>query len=838
MLLAAPGDGLDDEVLIDRLWFGAPPINAAFSLRNQVAQLRRMLGHDAIERSAGGYVLQSESLWIDLVEFERLVDQGRMAEAFSLIRGPAFHEVRGESWAVVPVNDVEERIALAADRWGALRCLHPTEADVAWLRKQVDEEPHREARWEHLVTALVALGLRTEALRATNAARRALAEVGLTVGPTLRTAERGALTEQTADTGAAEFLRSTDDDRTALVTRPNDAPGVVSVSARDGRSTTDPVLAELTAAALAAGEHVVYVSAALSVDFASALVRGLADVVDRPVDDPWISALEQPGSSPVSMASIGDPAVAAAGLRRSMMRLASEAAATVPLWIIVNDAEHLRPEHRSLVDVLGSCPGVTVVLSYGSPTDVTEVPVERDRRSPGEVFLDSASRLLAVGGPEHAVPLAADHLDRYGLRAREPGELPAVILAASVLLTDPEHTPAAVAALDLAAQRAAAVDDPVLMADALLARGPVDAAGGGSTSIAERAAALADRVPAGDVARRVQLLTWAAHHRLIAGQLSDARALVDRAAPIALDADLPTFQSLVLGLRLQLELSATGSPAGAAAALERLRSWAALTHCVTADAAAGLLGVAVRMGDSTLDEAATTGDGVRELLAVLPRSDLRWIPAAIRAAAHLAEFGADEQAEALVSSAERLGTSLGVRGAAGVAHLQHLVLAHQGGRLPAMVPLLEALASSNRGGQLPLAAFGLALAQLGEDAEAGAVAERLAAEGLTLHATWPVVAMLAGELSWRVGHEPLSDAVWHILAGWSGWGLNVAGTVYLGAADTTLGLAASAGSRHELAATLLASGAAIDRAKGATWWAGHAEWLLSRLDPGTGRPHP
>jgi hypothetical protein len=75
----------------------------------------------------------------------------------------------------------------------------------------------------------------------------------------------------------------------------------------------------------------------------------------------------------------------------------------------------------------------------------------------------------------------------------------------------------------------------------------------------------------------------------------------------------------------------------------------------------------------------------------------------------------------------------------------------------------------------------------------------------------------------------LADLLWRELRAWSGWGLNMNGVAYLGAADTWLGLAAATMTRTVVATELLSAGAAQDERRGATWWSARAAALLAEL---------
>jgi DNA-binding SARP family transcriptional activator len=850
MLVTAPDDGVDDDLLIGRLWSYSPPTNAAYSLRNQVATLRKRLGHTAIVRTAGGYRLDP-SVGTDLAEFDRRVEDGRFAEAFALVRGPAYSEVRTEAWALGAVAAADERLALAADHWGAQRCRNPHEADLAWLREQVEDAPHREIRWEHLITAYAQLDLRADVLRAAHAARRAMAAVGLTVSSRLRNLERSVLLEELQDPSGsvAAIVRPsgppvradgdleappTDTTGAVSLARVTEAPGLFIVRAREGRAATDTVLGEIDASAAAAGEQVVYVRAGAATRFLTRIAEGMSRLAGASVDDPWIAALRAGTHTHIPL---GDPGIAAASVQRALTNLAVDISATAPLWVIVNDAERLDPANRRFLDRLAGCDDVTVVLAYGLPDedDDDEDDLDEDRLlTPAQEFVRTAPGLLSAGGAAGAVDAAAAFLDRHAMSARDLDSITACILAASILLTDPAHSAAGVAALDLAERRATELGNPTLLTDVMLARGPIQNTGGNSRRIAARASELAELLPADDYPRQVQLASWAAHHLLLVGERDQALALVDRAEALAAHADLPVLTSLILGMRTNAQLHVGGSPFGSADALARLEAWGALSRCVTAEAAAGLLGMSVHMGADGFATVSRDAERLDRLVDLLPRADLRWAPAAVRVGMVMAALDQTrpDDADDAITDAQRLAASIGLQGGEATAFLQRLVLAHQLGKLAAHQPTLEAFAGQARPVPLMLAAYGLVLVSRGDTDAAREVADRLAATNPLTGGAWPVAAAFAAHLAWRTQHEPLAQMMWRELSPWAGWGLNMGGMVYVGSADTSLGLAAAALGQATTAVELLAQGAVHDRRRGATWWATHATDLATAVRNG------
>jgi DNA-binding SARP family transcriptional activator len=172
----------------DALWDGAPPPSAGKVVQTYVSRLRKLLGSEAIESSAHGYLL-SPTVDVDASAFRRLSDQRRFADALALWRGPALADVPAlaadaRQLDAVRVSVVEERIdeELEAGAGPAL---------VAELEALRAEHPTRERLLGQLVLALYRSGRQADALAAYRSGREALVEnLGLEPGPALRELER------------------------------------------------------------------------------------------------------------------------------------------------------------------------------------------------------------------------------------------------------------------------------------------------------------------------------------------------------------------------------------------------------------------------------------------------------------------------------------------------------------------------------------------------------------------------------------------------------------------------------------------------------------------------
>ena len=90
------------ERLIDDLWGDEAPETAVTSVQVYVSRLRKLLPDGSLVTRAPGYLLEVEPEAVDLIRFERLVEEGRSAlaagapdraadtirEAIALWRGP------------------------------------------------------------------------------------------------------------------------------------------------------------------------------------------------------------------------------------------------------------------------------------------------------------------------------------------------------------------------------------------------------------------------------------------------------------------------------------------------------------------------------------------------------------------------------------------------------------------------------------------------------------------------------------------------------------------------------------------------------------------------------
>ena len=166
--------------LIDQLW-ARPPTTAKAQLHNIISRLRQRLGtEELIVSRPGSYELRLGRHELDLLEFRRLVEQGRRAggagqpeeavtafcRALSLWRGPAMADVTEEFAADFRCALGEERLD-TIEAWLSAKVMLGRPGDVA---RDIDpllrDHPYRERLHEIKMIALAGAGRRADALNA------------------------------------------------------------------------------------------------------------------------------------------------------------------------------------------------------------------------------------------------------------------------------------------------------------------------------------------------------------------------------------------------------------------------------------------------------------------------------------------------------------------------------------------------------------------------------------------------------------------------------------------------------------------------------------------------
>lgn len=206
--------------LAEALWRDQTPDRSANALAALVARLRRVLPREALATHSDGYELRVDPDAIDIVRFERLIQEGASAlaagaagqasehlrSALRLWRGPPLADFSYEPFAESAIRRLEElRLVAIEDRIEADLARGRHEAVVGELRSLVLENPQRERLRGQLMVALYRSGQQTEALATYRDARKALTtELGLEPGEDLRQLERAVLAHDPALTLAPQ----------------------------------------------------------------------------------------------------------------------------------------------------------------------------------------------------------------------------------------------------------------------------------------------------------------------------------------------------------------------------------------------------------------------------------------------------------------------------------------------------------------------------------------------------------------------------------------------------------------------------------------------------------
>ena len=155
-----------------------------------ISHLRPLLegtGARIVTRSCG-YELQLSGQEVDVVRFERLLEDSRAREALALWRGDALADVAGEPFAAAAIRRLDELRLRATERAIDDDLAAGRHAEViSELEALVAEEPLRERLQAQRMLALYRSGRQSEALAAYRDVRSELVEkVGVEPGGELR----------------------------------------------------------------------------------------------------------------------------------------------------------------------------------------------------------------------------------------------------------------------------------------------------------------------------------------------------------------------------------------------------------------------------------------------------------------------------------------------------------------------------------------------------------------------------------------------------------------------------------------------------------------------------
>ena len=209
LLVARAGVVVSWDALIDGLWGDDPPPTARKAVQVHVSNLRRALGSEfPLQTSAGGYLLDADSIAVDALEFEQTVDAAGRAlesdpgaaatalrEALARWTGPAYAGL-GDCEALVPTiaRLTELRLHAQSLFYDARLRLGQHVEIVGDLDALTTDHPYREDLRRLQMLALYRSGRQTEALRVYTRTRALLVdELGIEPSADLRELQGGIL---------------------------------------------------------------------------------------------------------------------------------------------------------------------------------------------------------------------------------------------------------------------------------------------------------------------------------------------------------------------------------------------------------------------------------------------------------------------------------------------------------------------------------------------------------------------------------------------------------------------------------------------------------------------
>jgi ABC-type transport system substrate-binding protein/DNA-binding SARP family transcriptional activator len=215
LLLLHANEVVSRDRLIDELWRERPPGTAEHSLDVQVSRLRKVFEPDEpLLTRSGGYLLQVDPDCVDARRFERLLEEGRRAnaarepelalaaleEALALWRGGALGDLAYEPFARAEAERLDGlRLVATEERIDAELALGHHQRLVPELEALAAKHQLRERLRGQLMLALYRAGRHAEALRVySDTRKRLVAELGLEPGEALRELEQAILRQDPA----------------------------------------------------------------------------------------------------------------------------------------------------------------------------------------------------------------------------------------------------------------------------------------------------------------------------------------------------------------------------------------------------------------------------------------------------------------------------------------------------------------------------------------------------------------------------------------------------------------------------------------------------------------
>jgi DNA-binding SARP family transcriptional activator len=414
--------------LVDALWEEEPTETARKALQVYVSQLRKVLGRECVETRPPGYLLRVEAEELDLARFERLREEGRLAEALALWRGPPLAEFASHRFAQAEVARLEElRLACLEERIDRDLAEGRHAELVGELEGLVKQHPLRERLRSQLMLALYRSGRQAEALEGYQKARRALVdELGIEPAKALRDLHQAILRQDASLDLHAAIAASAPAARSGFVGRKRELAALVAA--------LDEVFAGHGRVCLVAGEPGIGKSRLAEELAVHARGRGARVLVGRcweaggaPAYWPWVQSLRawvretEPdelgqalGPAAVELAQIlpelrelfpGLPEPGPAESESARFRLFDATAellrrlaATRPLVLVLDDLHAADAPSLLLLQFVAREVAASRILVLGAYRDVDPVPGRTFSSTMTDVAREPVARRISLGG--------------------------------------------------------------------------------------------------------------------------------------------------------------------------------------------------------------------------------------------------------------------------------------------------------------------------------------------------------------------------------------------------------------------------------------------------------
>lgn len=395
VLLAAGGETVSTDRLIDAVWGPNPPSTARKSLQSHLSRLRSELAAvdpgdaNALVTQASGYSLDLRSHELDATLFETLVAQARevmadeperaaalLEDAQNMWRGQAFGALAAHPEVSPEAVRLEQlRAAAAADQVDTRLALGRHEDVIGELEATVAKNPLAERAHGQLMVALYRSGRQADALATYRRLDERLRdEVGIDPSPELRHLHEQIL-RQDADLAvpprsAADDGRALPDDRSSPDTGPSARHSAAPSPSLLGR---DADVASVTS--MIADTRLVTLTGPGGVGKTRLAEQVAARVADR-FDDGVVTCTLAGVRDPEE---VGSALITALGIQPTGERSAAETLVTAlgdrQLLLVLDNCEHLLGPLTPLADaILAQCPNVVVLATS---REILHLPGER-----------------------------------------------------------------------------------------------------------------------------------------------------------------------------------------------------------------------------------------------------------------------------------------------------------------------------------------------------------------------------------------------------------------------------------------------------------------------------